>query len=150
MRGLGGWAKHIPICLRPSADPIVLRLGSPFDYGARGFIGLASPCLCCPLWSFQKATQTKNFLSILFPLRGGGVGGGDARKRQGSFWVCPRESASAAGALSSAIGAYEKLSSHHALSRVRSVALRLEIGSSGAVYFHTSIVRKERPKGPLS
>ena len=70
------------------------------------------------------ATQTKNFLSIHFPLRGGGVGGGDAKKMQGNFWVCPRESASAVEARSSAIGAYDTVPSHHALPRVRSQSLR--------------------------
>jgi len=33
---------------------------------------------------------------------------------QGNFWSCPRESASAAEARSSAIGAYDSGSSHHA------------------------------------
>jgi len=55
---------------------------------------------------------------------------------EGSFWVCPRESASAAEARFSASGAYEKISSHHALRACASVASRLEIGSSGAVYSH--------------
>ncbi|MDP2630889.1 MAG: hypothetical protein Q8P56_05800, partial [Candidatus Uhrbacteria bacterium] len=56
---------------------------------------------------------------FLFPLRGGGVGGGDARKMQGNFLVfahaslraCPRRIVS----LHHAIGAYEAVSSHHAL-----------------------------------
>ena len=56
---------------------------------------------------------------FLFPLRGGGVGGGDARKMQGNFLVsahaspraCPRR----IGSHHHAIGAYEAVSSHHAL-----------------------------------
>ena len=59
------------------------------------------------------ATQTKNFLSS-FRLSAEGWGEEPDKEMQGSFWVCPRESASAAEALSSAIGAYEKISSHHA------------------------------------
>ena len=56
---------------------------------------------------------------FLFPLRGGGVGGGDARKMQGNFLVfahaspraCPRR----IGSFPHAIGAYEAVSSHHVL-----------------------------------
>ena len=35
-------------------------------------------------------------------------------KMKGNVWVCTRESASASEALSSAIGAYARVSSHHA------------------------------------
>jgi len=42
---------------------------------------------------------------------------------QGNFWVCPRESASAVEARSSASGAYALVSSHHALGAC-------EVGSS--------------------
>jgi len=50
------------------------------------------------LSQLKRRSKTKNFLSISFPLRGGGVGGGDARKMQGNFLVfahaspraCPR------------------------------------------------------------
>jgi hypothetical protein len=59
------------------------------------------------------ATQTKNFLSS-FRLSAEGWGEEPDKEMQGSFWVCPRESASAVEARSSAIGAYEKISSHHA------------------------------------
>jgi hypothetical protein len=69
--------------------------------------------ICCPLWSFLAATQTKNFLSS-FRLSAEGWGEEPDKEMQGSFWVCPRESASAVEARSSAIGAYEKISSHHA------------------------------------
>jgi len=58
------------------------------------------------------------------------VGGGDARKMQGNVWVCPRESASAAEARSSAIGAYFAGSSHHALGAGESVGVLAKIGSS--------------------
>ena len=61
----------------------------------------------------NSATQTKNFLSS-FRLSAEGWGEEPDKEMQGSFWVCPRESASAAEARSSAIGAYEKISSHHA------------------------------------
>jgi len=64
------------------------------------------------------ATQTKNFLSS-FRLSAEGSGEEPCKEMEGSFWVCPRESTSAAEALSSASGAYEKISSHHALPRVR-------------------------------
>ena len=57
--------------------------------------------------------QTKNFLSS-FRLSAEGWGEEPDKEMQGSVWVCPRESASAAEALSSAIGAYEKVASHHA------------------------------------
>ena len=60
-----------------------------------------------------SATQTKNFLSS-FRLSAEGWGEEPYKEMEGSFWVCPRESASAAEARSSAIGAYEKVSSHHA------------------------------------
>ncbi len=69
--------------------------------------------ICCPLWSFLAATQTKNFLSS-FRLSAEGWGEEPCKEMEGSFWVCPRESASAAEARSRAIGAYEKISSHHA------------------------------------
>ena len=95
VRGLGGWAKHNTICLRPSADRIVLRLGSPFDYGARGF----NVNTLFPLVEFSEGDANQKFPFLFFPLRGGGVGGGGARKMQGNFWVCPRESASAVEAL---------------------------------------------------
>ena len=56
---------------------------------------------------------------FLFPLRPRGVGGGDAGKMQGNFLVfahaspraCPRRIVS----LHHAIGAYDAVSSHHAL-----------------------------------
>ena len=60
-----------------------------------------------------SATQTKNFLSS-FRLSAEGWGEEPCKEMEGSFWVCPRESASAAEARSRAIGAYEKISSHHA------------------------------------
>lgn len=60
-----------------------------------------------------SATQTKNFLSS-FRLSAEGWEEEPDKEMQGSFWVCPHESASAAEALSSASGAYEKVSSHHA------------------------------------
>ena len=59
------------------------------------------------------ATQTKNFLSS-FRLSAEGWGEEPDKEMRGSFWVCPRESASAAEARSSAIGAYFAGSSHHA------------------------------------
>jgi hypothetical protein len=89
---------------------IVLRLGSLFDYGARGF----NVNTLLPLVEFSKGDANQKFSFLHFPLRGGGVGGGGAKKMQGNFWVCPRESASAVEALSSAIGAYASGSSHHA------------------------------------
>ena len=65
-----------------------------------------------------KQNQKISF-PFLFPLRGGGVGGGGARKMQGNFLVfahaspraCPRRIRS----LHRAIRAYEAVSSHHAL-----------------------------------
>ncbi|MCR4306602.1 MAG: hypothetical protein NUV42_01405, partial [Candidatus Yonathbacteria bacterium] len=60
---------------------------------------------------------------------GGGVGGGDARKMQGNFLVfahaslraCPRR----IGSHSRTIGAYEAVSSHHALRACDSVLIRI-------------------------
>ena len=60
-----------------------------------------------------SATQTKNFLSS-FRLSAEGWGEEPCKEMEGSFWVCPRESASAAEARSRAIGAYARVSSHHA------------------------------------
>jgi hypothetical protein len=39
----------------------------------------------------KRRRKPKNFLSILFPLRGGGVGGGAAEKMQGNFRFAPPE-----------------------------------------------------------
>ena len=72
----------------------------------------------CRLKIFEKhlpsflhsATQTKNFLSS-FRLSAEESGEEPCIEMEGSFWVCPRESASAVEARSSASGAYEKLSS---------------------------------------
>ena len=62
------WGKHIQICLRLSADRIVLRLGRHKDTEQ----GASLLLLCCPLWSFLAAEQTKNFLSFnLFAFRRG-------------------------------------------------------------------------------
>ena len=48
-----------------------------------------------PLVKFPCGDANQKFPFLHFPLRGGGVGGGDAGKMQGNFWICPRESASA-------------------------------------------------------
>jgi len=78
--------------------------------------------LCCHLWSFQKATQTKDFLSS-FRLSAEGWGEEPCKEMEGSFWVCPRESASAVGARWQAHGAYERIFKPPRAPRVRSQSL---------------------------
>ncbi len=73
------------------------------------------------LFSETESGEAKPKISFpfLFPLRGGGVGGGGARKMQGNFLVfahaspraCPRR----IGTHHRGIGAYNAVSSHHAL-----------------------------------
>ena len=70
------------------------------------------------LGDIDGEAKPKISFPFLFPLRGGGVGGGDAGKMQGNFLVfahaspraCPRR----IGSHHHAIGAYEAVSSHHA------------------------------------
>src|SRR3989338_5776363 len=104
VRALGGWGKHIQICLRPSANRIVLRLGSPQGYGANGLRQL-------PFVEFPCGNANPKTSFPLFAFRRRGRGRSRAKKWKEVFWVCPRESASAAETHFSAIGAYEKLSS---------------------------------------
>jgi hypothetical protein len=84
VRGLGGWAKHIQICLRLSADRIVLRPRSPFDYGARGF----NVITLLPLVEFSKGDANQK-LPFLFSPFGGGVGGGAGQRNGRKFLGLP-------------------------------------------------------------
>ena len=59
------------------------------------------------------ATQTKNFLSSS-RLSAEGSGEEPCKEMEGSFWVCPREFASAAEARWQARGAEDLGQSHHA------------------------------------
>ena len=63
----------------------------------------------------ETAKQNQKFpFHFFFRFAAEGSGEEPCKEMEGSFWVCPRESASAAGARWQARGAYEKLSSHHA------------------------------------
>ena len=84
MCALGGWGKHIQICLRLSAGRIVLRLGSPFDYGARGF----NVITLLPLVEFSKGDANQK-LPFLFSPFGGGVGGGAVQRNGRKFLGLP-------------------------------------------------------------
>src|SRR3989338_713312 len=56
-RGLGGGAKHNKGWVRLSANRIGLGLGSPFDYGARGF----NVNTLLPLVEFSKGDANQKF-----------------------------------------------------------------------------------------
>ena len=58
------------ICLRPSADRCVLRLGSPFDYGARGF----NVNTLLPLVEFSKGDANQKFPFLIFRFAAEGWG----------------------------------------------------------------------------
>ena len=57
---------------------------------------------------------------------------------QGSFWSCPRESASAAGARSGRVERKKKIKATTHAARAKSVGIVAEIGSSVVVYSHQS------------
>ncbi len=103
-RGFRG--KHIQICLRLSADRIVLRLGLSQGYGAKGFIVIT----LLPFVEFPKRRSKPKISFPSFPaLRRRGGGRSRAKKMQGNFWVCPRESASAVEAHSAQSGRTKEL-----------------------------------------
>ena len=78
----------------------------------------------------EAPPQTKNFLSISFPLRGGGVGGGGARKMQVNFWVCPRELASAARRATARVERTLRVQATTHAERAKSVGVLFEMGSN--------------------
>lgn len=77
-----GGANTYQICLRLGADRIVLRLGSPFDYGAGGF----NVNTLLPLVEFSKGDATQTFPFLCFSPFGGGSGG-SRKKLKGNVWV---------------------------------------------------------------
>jgi hypothetical protein len=107
VRALGGRGKHIQIFLRPSADRCVLRLGSSFDYGARGF----NVNTLLPLVEFSKGDANQKFPFLFSPF-GGGVGGGAEQRNARKFLGLPaRVRERGRGA----IGAYASVPSWHVL-----------------------------------
>jgi len=76
----------------------------------------------------KRQSKPKISFPFLFPLRDGGLGGGDARKMQGNFWVCPRESSSAAEALPAQSGRTWRVKATTHAARATSGVL-LEMGS---------------------
>ena len=92
------------------------RLGRHKEMEQMGFIVIT----LLPFVEFPCGeAKPKISFPFLFPLRGGGVGGGDARKMQGNFLVfahaSPRACPRCIPSLHHAIGAYGAVSSHHAL-----------------------------------
>ena len=138
MRARAGGASTYQICLRPSADRIVLRLGSPFDYGARGF----NVNTLLPLVEFSKGDANQK-LPFLFSPFGGGVGGGAVQRNGRKFLGLPRASSHAPRRVPAQSERTKNSQATTHAARAKSVALRLEIGSSGAVYFH-NLLLKER------
>jgi len=63
---------------------LVLRLGSPFDYGARGF----NVNTLLPLVEFSKGDANPKISFPSFRLSAEGSGEEPNKKMQGNFWVC--------------------------------------------------------------
>ena len=91
VRGLGGWAQaHIKYDCALAQTAVYCASGRRFDYGARGFNVNA----LLPLVEFSNDDANQKFPFLFFAFRRRGGGRSRAKKMQGNFWVCPRESAS--------------------------------------------------------
>ena len=123
------------ICLRLSADCIALRLGSPFDYGARGF----NVNTLLPLVEFSKGDANQKFPFHSFSASRRRGGGRRREKNARKFLGLPARVRERGRGASSAIGAYLAGSSHHALGAC-------EVGSSKG---DTLTARSGRPNSFL-
>jgi hypothetical protein len=126
-----GGASTYQICLRPSADRSVLRSRSPQGYGANGLRQL-------PFAEFPKRRRKpKTSFPFLFRFAAEGSGEEARRKCKEVFGFARASPRARLGRLS-ARAERKKRSKPPRARRVRSVAPRLEIGSSGAVYSHNA------------